>query len=383
MKKARTKLFYLSLVVFSLLLAACFSPWTGTEEAEKGTIALNLGADHSRSASVSQIQYTIYLTRIIDGIPGDKVQHGQPVSHAASINISIAPGIYLIDLEAKLNGHDYANGSTAAPVTVTAGSYASANVTMTMVFNILAFLQDPSFSGTPSDPILLPWVSQLTYSNWDTLLAALESSGKYVSLDLSAALRGGSGDLLNNTGVFDPRNNTASNSGKAQIVSLTLPGAAETIPDGEGAADFPFMDFTNLRQLDTGNGITRIGNIAYFNINLTSVIFRNTLEEIGFQAFRGNRLTEIFIPDSVRFIGPSAFDLDDNTITKIRLPGYPLEVGAAAFESGNLSEVTIGVNVNLVDNASIHLPAGFKDVYESHGQAAGVYIHNGTTWVKQ
>ena len=384
MKKARTALFCLLFVSFSLLLAACFSPWAGDDD--KGTVVLNLGAAHGRSAAMSQIQYTIYLRRIVDDIPGNRVQHGQPVSHGSTISITVAPGTYHIELEAKLNGYEYAHGSTSAPVTVTAGVNASATVQMTMTFgnHISDFLVNSTAGVTPSDPILLPWVSQLSNSNWNDLLDALQTSGKYVSLDLSATLRGGSGELLDNNGVFDPRNSTPPNDPrKAFIVSLILPDAAETIPDGTGGTNFPFMDFTNLLYLDTGNGITSVGSIAFYDLNLETVFFGNKLQTLGLQSFLGNKLTSVVIPPSVTSIEGSAFD--SNPLKEIELGSY-LSVAVAAFDSHSsvLETITIGTDVVLHENA---IPHFFKTAYDAGG--AGVYIRIYDdftltfTWVKQ
>ena len=380
MKRVRADLFYLLLVCFSLLLTACFSPWAGEEDSEIGTIVLDLG--NGRFAAMSQIQYTIYLRRVVNDIQGDRIQHGQPVSHASSIRITVSPGIYHIELEARLNVHDYATGSTAYPVTVMAGGNVNAIVQMTMSFNLDTFLADSTIGNTADNPILLPWASQLSAANWNALLSSLENSGKFVSLDLSAATRGGSSDILDSDGVFDPRLGNSS-PGMTQIVGLTLPEAAEIIADGT-STNSVFQDFSNLRNVNTGNGIVRVGTWAFNMASLETLILGNKVEEIRLAAFYGNnQLTTVNIPNSVNIVGADAFG-SSYRISEIILPD-DVEVQATAFFyafsylASEPFRITIGTNVTFIGTVTPH--GNFQDVYAANG--AGVYIYDGTTWVKQ
>jgi len=55
------------------------------------------------------------------------------------------------------------------------------------------------------------------------------------------------------------------------------------------------------------NGVTTIGDNAFYNCKLTSVIIPNSVTSIGLSAFGDSGLTSITIPDSVTSIGGGAF----------------------------------------------------------------------------
>ena len=66
-----------------------------------------------------------------------------------------------------------------------------------------------------------------------------------------------------------------------------------------------------------GTNITEIGESAFKDYQLTSVIFSGNLRTIGNYAFQNNQLTSINLPDSVTSIGSSAFA--DNPLTEVSI----------------------------------------------------------------
>jgi hypothetical protein len=111
--------------------------------------------------------------------------------------------------------------------------------------------------GTAADPIPLPVAVDLSGCGRADLLDEVNTSDKYVALDLSAC-----------TGktVFDPAPGAA-DAGESKIVSLILPDAAESVSEGvydytENRHDASFRYFTSLENI-TGEGVKIIGNWAF------------------------------------------------------------------------------------------------------------------------
>ena len=145
-------------------------------------------------------------------------------------------------------------------------------------------------------------------SGWRELLDAIQAAGKFVNLDLSACTMEGT-EFNGGTGFA---------TGKARIVSMILPNAAESVT-GIGATDTNNMHFTNLKSA-SGSGITNIGFTAFtFCTSLTSVSFP-AAANIGNSAFTFcNSLTSVSIPATAS-IGDSAFSFC-NSLTIFNLTG--------------------------------------------------------------
>jgi hypothetical protein len=112
-----------------------------------------------------------------------------------------------------------------------------------------------------------------------------------------------------------------------------------------------------------GNPVRAIGNGAFRNARLSSVIIPNNVRTIGQEAFRGNQLTSISFPNSVTSIGLNAFA--DNRITS----------------------VTIGANASLAFNAPnvgiLGQDTGFNNAYVNNNNRAGTYTranNSATEW---
>lgn len=73
-------------------------------------------------------------------------------------------------------------------------------------------------------------------------------------------------------------------------------------------------------------GVTHIGNYAFFSLPFKEVSLPSTLTSIGDNAFEETDLTSISIPDSVTHIGERAFRYCDQ-LTSIKLPNGIEELG--------------------------------------------------------
>jgi hypothetical protein len=104
-----------------------------------------------------------------------------------------------------------------------------------------------------------------------------------------------------------------------------------------------------------GLNVTEIGNKAFYEKKLTSVVIPDGITVIGDHAFYDNRLTSIVIPDSVTYIGDYAFwrTLDKgnkplDTLTDVTIGNDVTFIGERAFSNNSLTSVTIPKNVTTV-----------------------------------
>ncbi|MDD7886738.1 leucine-rich repeat domain-containing protein, partial [Flavivirga sp. 57AJ16] len=120
--------------------------------------------------------------------------------------------------------------------------------------------------------------------------------------------------------------------------------------------------------------VTAIGNYAFRDNGLTSVIIPDSVSTIGRFAFDNNGLTSVIIPDSVTAIGNFAFRYND--LTSVTIPDSVISIGEATFYNNALEKVktkgltpaTIFSNTfkNRAEIALI-IPEGTKSVYKSAG----------------
>jgi uncharacterized repeat protein (TIGR02543 family) len=122
--------------------------------------------------------------------------------------------------------------------------------------------------------------------------------------------------------------------------------------------------FTNnlLTSVTIPNSVTTIGDFALTNNRLVSVTIPNSVITIGDFAFAQNRLASVEIPDSVTTIGNFAFN--NNLLASVEISNSVTTIGNFAFARNALTSVTIpnGVttigefafNINLL--ASVTIP---------------------------
>ena len=98
------------------------------------------------------------------------------------------------------------------------------------------------------------------------------------------------------------------------------------------------------------NSVTSIGNFAFYENKLTSVTIPNSVTSIGDQAFAYNQLTSVTFPNSVRSIKERAFY--DNQLTSVTIPNSVTSIGLAAFANNQLTSVTIPNSVTSIGLAA-------------------------------
>ncbi|MCL2704810.1 MAG: leucine-rich repeat domain-containing protein, partial [Spirochaetaceae bacterium] len=202
--------------------------------------------------------------------------------------------------------------------------------------------------GTPTNPISLALSIPLGYmpgGNWEDLLNAIDGTGKYVNLDLSACSMNGT--IFNIDGMF-PR------AGYDKVVSIVLPNQAQSI------APNSFMNFSSLTQA-SGVNIKEISLSAFFLCSsLKSVSFPSAtligrgafvactnLQSVNFPVATSideyvfsncHNLTDVNFP-LVTSIGDFSFE-KCSSLTEVSFPKLTT-IGEGAFESCPLTRVNI------------------------------------------
>ena len=132
-------------------------------------------------------------------------------------------------------------------------------------------------------------------SGWRQLLDAINTTGKYVNLDLSVC-------TMTETS-FNPDASVAT--GKDRIVSLVMPNVATSITGGSSSSP-TFRNFSNLKSINGAN-ITTIGSYAFYDYfsTLQNASFPQ-VTSIGYSAFLDcTSLQSVSFLASAQFLGPS------------------------------------------------------------------------------
>ena len=101
-----------------------------------------------------------------------------------------------------------------------------------------------------------------------------------------------------------------------------------------------------------GNGVTSIGDYAFYVNQLTSITIPNSVTTIGSFAFIQNQLTSVTIPNSVTTIGSYAFAY--NQIDTVTMGNSVATIGSQAFAYNQLTSITIPNSVTTIDNNAFY-----------------------------
>lgn len=166
-----------------------------------------------------------------------------------------------------------------------------------------------------------------------------------------------------------------------EMTSITIPNSVVSI--GEWA----FASSNNLTELKLPNSITNIGNHAFYSMRslnkiniptsmtsldgfslfqfcskLTSIEIPSNISKIDNGAFLGSSITNIKIPNSVKYIGDQAFAECDK-MTGIDIPGSVTQIGEMAFRScDSLSSISIANGTNSIKNYAFSECTNLKTV---------------------
>ena len=156
--------------------------------------------------------------------------------------------------------------------------------------------------------------------------------------------------------------------GNKQLTEVTIPNSVTSIE--------PYaFSFNQLTEVTIPNSVTYIGNRAFSRNNLASVEIPDDVETIAEYAFSFNQLTSVDIPDGVGSIEPYAFF--NNQLTSVTISGG-VYIHSSAFD-GNHNLATVmskGTNPPPIESGSFRNPAQIdlvvpKGTENAYGGAAG------------
>jgi hypothetical protein len=197
-------------------------------------------------------------------------------------------------------------------------------------------------------------------SGWWQLLNSINSTGKYINLDLSACTMTGTS--------FNP--DSSVETGKKYIVSIILPSVATSIEAGT-SSNPAFKNFTNLKSVSGANIITINAYSFFGNYSdscLQSVNFPQ-VTIIGPSAFSSCSRLQIANFPQVTTIGESAFSSCDN-LASVNIPKVT-SIGVNAFNNTRTTALTVTMGstaptlreqmfgyINTAKTVTVKVPAG-------------------------
>ncbi|MCI8415973.1 MAG: leucine-rich repeat protein [Lachnospiraceae bacterium] len=134
--------------------------------------------------------------------------------------------------------------------------------------------------------------------------------------------------------------------------TLTISGSG-TMPDYASSSEQPWKDYRDqILKIVIEDGVTRVGNSAFWDSAALSVKLPTSVEAIGNSAFRKSSLIAVSFPASVKTIDDSAFRECSN-LGAVSLPeGVETIGGNAFFGCTNLKSVELPASVGNVGAAA-------------------------------
>jgi len=186
------------------------------------------------------------------------------------------------------------------------------------------------FSGTAfaADPVQLD-EGDLTWSdNGDGTVTITDYTGTAKDIIIPDTLDGKSVTVIGDYAFW---NNS--------LTSVVIPSSVTTI----GNYAFSYNQLTSVTIPDS---VTVIGDLAFYGNQLTSVVIPSSVTTIGNYAFSYNQLTSVVIPSSVTTIGRGVFA--ENKLTSVTIPDSVTTIGNEAFYRNQLTSVTIPSSVTTI-----------------------------------
>ncbi len=156
-------------------------------------------------------------------------------------------------------------------------------------------------------------------------------------------------------------------------VTWAYDAATETLTvSGTGAmADYTTLkypcwrdaDYPTIKHVVIGEGVTYIGNSAFYQMGIETVTIPETVTRIGNMAFSGDgTLTEIKLPSALEYIGNSAF-YSCTGLTEITIPATVKTIDGGAFGScTGLTEFVFPEGVEKITNSVLSRCTGLTKV---------------------
>ena len=123
-----------------------------------------------------------------------------------------------------------------------------------------------------------------------------------------------------------------------------------------------------LTELTIPDTVTSIDSYAFQRNKIKTLKLSNNITKISYSSFSSNQLTSLTIPNSVTSIDNYAFE--NNNITNITIPDFVTSIGMCAFRYNNLRYVLIGSSSNLNANGIS------AEAFSSSNETSGNYVDN-------
>jgi len=120
----------------------------------------------------------------------------------------------------------------------------------------------------------------------------------------------------------NPNNKTITNTNKDRVARITSVVIPDTVTYIGGQA---FHGCVNLKQINLPKSLKVIGDSAFSNTGLTSIVIPEGVTQIGefngYTFYRCKKLTSVTLPESLEEIHPRVFE-DCNELNTIKLPSH-------------------------------------------------------------
>lgn len=155
-------------------------------------------------------------------------------------------------------------------------------------------------------------------------------------------------------------------SGLTEAISpLDMPSAIASISSGGESDDLlKGLIERSATEFVIPNGITKIGDYAFYGSDLKSITIPNSVTSIGSSAFHYcNRLTDITIPNSVTSIGNSAFHYCMNLKSITISNGITYIANYAFYYCSSLKSITIPNNVTSIASYAFYGCSSMREIH--------------------
>lgn len=309
--------------------------------------------------------------------------------------VLVAVGGYFIDTYSSSDGERRSGGFvySSSGNTATIIAYEGDDTTITIPARIagrrVAYVEEGFLDGTSVTEVIFS--EDITKIELEEGIFADNTKLTYVSLpdSLTEVPASAFENCTSLTRVKLPSSlQTIGNSAFEGCTNLETSGADGesdfVIPDsvtevGEDA----FMDCGDLTRVTIGTGLKEIPKNMFDNCDsINTLVFAegSTVERIGENAFRDNNLGNVTLPDSLKYIGVSAFENNDSaSFNRIVIPAGVVTVSNYAFrgcsrlatvefgsegETVELTGLGKGVFMNCTRLATISLPETVTEIPE-------------------
>ncbi len=254
------------------------------------------------------------------------------------------------------------------------------------VFAFCSNLENISYGGTQNE-----WNNVTKSTTWDQNVGENTINGTYTMHFSDALIYGTCGDnvtwtldnegtlTISGTGVmldYTSSNNAPWYEYRTQIKNILIENGVTNI------GNYAFYNCTNLTGITIPTSISSIDDYAFSNCtSLANIMIPNSVENIGYRAFYWCRsLESIEIPNSIKNISGYTFYYC-TSLTSVSIPESVKSIGGSAFAvCSGLTSITIPSGVTSIGSYAFENCKSLKDIYYQGTSSEWENITKGTKW---